>query len=281
MSTRYLIRNGEVFDGSGSAPATLDVRIAGSTIAQMSRGLNAPHETVIDASGLLVVPGLIDMHVHAFTGFGQFGVSPEEIGLRTGVTTMLDAGTTGALTYTAMKQLIIDRAPEDIFALLNISVIGCTQGHPKVMPYMGELSDIRYAHAPAAVECLRKHGSPLIGMKARLTKGLANNSRKNEEAGFHGALEAARQTGTFLMVHHVNSAIPVDEFLGAMRRGDIMTHLYHPHGHSPFAVKSRRPLAALLEGRERGVVFDVGHGAARSRGRSPSLHARNTASGPT
>src|ERR1051325_2101076 len=62
------------------------------------------------------------------------------------------------------------------------------------------------------------------------------------------------------MIHHVNSAIPVDQFLGVMRGRDIMTHLYHPHPNSPFSRKSRRPIAALLEARERGVIFDVGHG---------------------
>jgi len=256
----YLIRNGEVFDGSGSAPKRVDVRVVGSTIQEIGAGLPARESIVVDAGGLLVTPGLIDLHVHTFTGMGQFAISPEEAGLRTGVTAMLDAGTAGKLTYPAFERLVIERAREDVFALLNISIIGCLQGHPKVPPYMGELSDIRYAHVPSAVECLGKYRGRLIGMKARVTRGLANFSIKNERAGFYGALEAAKKTGTFLMVHHVNSAIPVVEFLNAMRRGDIVTHLYHPHANPPFDRKRRNPLPALLKARDRGVIMDVGHG---------------------
>jgi dihydroorotase len=260
MNSGFLIQNGTVYDGAGNAGQRLDVRVKGSSIAEIGRNLPLRGETVLTASGLLVSPGLIDLHTHVFTGMGQFAIAPEEAGLRTGVTTMLDTGTGGALTYPAFHRLVVERAAEDIFVLLNISIIGCLQGHPKVPPFMGELSDARYAHVPSAVACVQKYRDRCIGMKTRLTKGLANNSLKNERAGLQGALEAAIQTGTFLMIHHVNSAIPVDQFLGVMRGRDIMTHLYHPHPNSPFSRKSRRPIAALLEARERGVIFDVGHG---------------------
>lgn len=260
MTTSYLIKNGQVHDGSGAPPIRADVRTAGANIVEIGANLAARGETVIDAAGLIVSPGLVDLHVHVFTGLGQFGIAPEEAGLRTGVTTMLDTGTTGALTYPAFLRLVIEQAREDIFVLLNISIIGCLQGHPKVPPFMGELSDIKYAHVPSAVACLRKFRGRLIGMKVRLTKGLASNSLRNEHAGFHGALEAAQQTGTMLMVHHVISAIPVAEMLGRLRSGDIVTHTYHPRSNSPFAGRRKSPIAALLRARERGVVLDVGHG---------------------
>ncbi len=262
MTNSYLIRGGVVYDGKGGAPKRVDVRVVGSTIQEVGPRLPTSGATVIDAAGLLVTPGLIDLHAHVFTGMGQFAIAPEQAGLRTGVTTLLDTGTAGALTYPAFEKLVIDHAREDIFALLNISIIGCLQGHPKVPPYMGELSDIRYAHAPSAIECLRRFrdNGRLIGMKARLTKGLASNLPKNERAGFYGAREAARKTGTMLMVHHVNSAIPPKEMLDNLRRGDIVTHLYHPHPSSAFEKRDRSPSKALRKARDRGVMMDVGHG---------------------
>ncbi len=260
MTTGYLIRNGQLHDGSGAPPQVADIRTAGAQIVEIGANLPARGETIVDATGLIVTPGLIDLHVHAFTGMGQFGLAPDEIGLRTGTTTVLDTGTAGALTYPAFHRLVIEHAREDVFALLHISIIGCLQGHPDVPPAMGELSDARYFHVPSTVACVKKYRDRLIGTKVRLTAGLADGRIENERAAFQGALEAAKQTGTFLMVHHVASNVPTDEMLNAMRAGDIVTHLYHPQRDSAFAGPDRKPTAAALRARERGVVLDVGHG---------------------
>ena len=117
-----LIRNGDVYDGTGSPPQRVDLRVANGQIQEISPNLVADGEEVIDASGLIVAPGLIDLHVHVFSGIGLYSIDPFEAGLRTGVTTMLDTGTAGALTYANMARFIMPAAQEDIFALLNISI---------------------------------------------------------------------------------------------------------------------------------------------------------------
>ena len=254
-----LIRNGQVYDGTGAEAQRVDVRIANGVIQEIGPDLPSQGETIVDATGLLVCPGLIDLHVHVFSGVGLYSIDPVEAGLRTGVTSMLDTGTAGSLTYPNMARFIIPAAEEDVFTLLNISMIGAIQGHPDFPPFMGDLNDGRHAHVPSAVECARKYPKNLVGMKVRLTSALANYDEKNELAGFDGVFEAADQMGTPLMIHHAASKIPTTTVLKALRGGDMYTHLYHPHADHAFA-NDGMPIDELLEARARGVIFDVGHG---------------------
>jgi dihydroorotase len=255
-----LIRNGLFYDGLGNAPQSVDVRVRNGVISEIVAALKpTADETVIDASGLIVAPGLIDLHVHVFSGMGLYSVDPAEAGLRTGVTTMLDTGTAGSLSYRTFERFVMPQAAEEIFALLNISMIGCIQGHPDFPPYMGDLNDARHAHVPSAVACIKQHPDRLLGMKVRLTSGLANFEEKNEWAGFHGVFEAAELAGSPLMIHHIASKIPNTTVLDALRPGDIYTHLYHPRPDHAFDERGA-PLEALLAARSRGVLFDVGHG---------------------
>ena len=254
-----LIRNGLVYDGTGSPPQRVDIRVVQGLIQEIGPNLKPQGEELVEADGLIVAPGLIDLHVHVFSGIGLYSIDPFEAGLRTGVTTMLDTGTAGALTYANMARFIMPSAAEDIYALLNISMIGAIQGHPDFPPFMGDLNDGRHAHVPSAVECIKRFPERLVGMKVRLTSGLANYDEKNEWAGFHGVFEAADLTRRPCMIHHAASRIPTETVLKTLRAGDIYTHLYNPHPDHVFDLHGA-PLDALQEARSRGVLFDVGHG---------------------
>ncbi|HND53237.1 MAG TPA: amidohydrolase family protein [Pirellulaceae bacterium] len=254
-----LVRGGLVHDGTGGPARRIDVRLANGTIAELGENLQSRGERVVDASGLLVAPGLIDLHVHVFSGIGLYSVDPADCGLRAGVTTMLDTGTAGSLTYANMARFIIPRAAEDVFALLNISMIGCIQGHPDFPPYMGDLNDGRHADVRQAVECIERWPERLIGTKVRLTSGLANYDERNERAGLDGVFEAAERTNRPCMIHHAASKIPNTTVLRMLRPGDTYTHLYNPNPDRCFD-EHGAPLDALLEARARGVIFDVGHG---------------------
>jgi len=259
LPTNSLIRNGSVYDGTGSPPQRVDIRILNGLIQEIGPQLVARGEEVIDADGLIVAPGLIDLHVHVFSGIGLYSIDPFEAGLRTGVTTMLDTGTAGSLTYANMARFIMPAAAEEVFALLNISMIGAIQGHPDFPPFMGDLNDGRHAHVPSAVECVNRYPERLVGMKVRLTSGLANFDERNEWAGFHGVFEAADLTKRPCMIHHAASRIPTETVLKTLRSGDMYTHLYNPHPDHVFDSHGA-PLEALQEARSRGVLFDVGHG---------------------
>lgn len=254
-----LIRNGQVYDGLGSPSQRVDIRITDGVIQEIGPNLLPRGEELIDADGLIVAPGLIDLHTHVFSGIGLYSVDPVDAGLRTGVTSMLDTGTAGSLTYPNFDRFIISKADEDVFALLNISMIGAIQGHPDFPPFMGDLNDGRHAHVPSAIECAKRFPERIIGMKVRLTSGLANFEEKNEWAGFDGVFESSESLGLPCMIHHAASRIPNTTVLKTLRKGDVYTHLYNPHPDHVFDLHGA-PLEATLEARERGVVFDVGHG---------------------
>lgn len=255
----YLISGGTVFDGLGTAGQRVDVRVRDGRITEIAPDLRASDEEIVDASGSIVTPGLIDLHTHVFKGIGRWSIEPGEAGLRAGVTTLLDTGTAGALTYEAFNRYVIQTAREDIFALLNISMLGCLQGYPDMLPHcIGELADAGYAHPPSAIACLQQHPQRLVGMKVRLTASLAAHRKENEEAGLSGALEAAAACEVPLMVHHAASGIPIAELLARLRPGDMYTHLYHPQRDGGFV--DAASLEAMREARSRGILFDVGHG---------------------
>lgn len=259
-----LIRGGDMYDGATgvAARARTDVRVRDGKIAEIGPNLApAGGETVLDATGLLVTPGLVDLHAHVFSGVGRWSLDPAQAGLATGVTTLLDTGTAGALTYPAFARHVIARAPEDIFALLNISLIGCLQGYPDELPAsIGELADARLAHAGETVACIAANRDRIVGVKVRLTASLADGRPENERAGLRAAGEAADACGLPLMVHHANSGVPLPELLALLRPGDIYTHLYHPHADSGFDANSGAPTPEMRDARARGVIFDVGHG---------------------
>ena len=257
----YIIQHGEVFDGTGSASIRADVRVGDGQIQEIGPSLTArPDEQIIDASGLIVAPGLIDLHAHVFTGMGDFSVDPADVGIRTGVTTLIDTGTAGALTYETFERAVIRPAAEDIYEFLCISRIGVLQNQLRP-PHMGELADIRFIHVDSAVSCIERLPEFIKGVKVRLTDNLADNKREHEDAGFQGALAVAERTGLPVMVHHVGSLLTYQYVVGGLRSGDIYTHTYHTLADNAFAMNDGAPPPELLEARQRGVVFDVGHGA--------------------
>ncbi len=256
MPNGYLIRNGQLHDGRGNVTEA-DVRIAGDRIVQIAPDLQSDNETVIDAAGLIVCPGLIDLHVHCYHGTGIFSLNPADCGLNHGVTTMLDTGSAGWLNYGTFDQYVIPAAAEDVYALLHVSGIGC-HGNKHDPPYFGELIEPRFVSADRAVRCINEHPSRIIGTKARLTASLADNKREHELAAMHAAIDAAARTDRLAMFHHKDSNLSIDEVLAAMRPGDIYTHCYHPGDTGPFP--DGQPADVTLAARERGIIFDVAHG---------------------
>lgn len=259
MPHGYLIKNGLIYDGSGSPAKAADVRVRGRLIHDIGPSLRPEGEEVVEAQGLIVTPGLIDLHAHLFPGVGVFSVDPADAGLRTGVTTLLDTGTAGALTFEAFHRYVMPVAKEEIYALLNISMIGCVHRHDRE-PFLSDLFDARLCSVSTAVACIEKYRDRIIGTKVRLTAGIADNKVENERAGLKGAVEAARRTGLPCMVHHAMSNIPLADVVDTLRHGDIYTHLYNPYNDRGFAADTGAPLDALRRARERGIILDVGHG---------------------
>jgi len=249
-----LLRGGHVIDPRNNLSAVRDVAIAGGKIAAVAPRIEpADAFKTIDVSGLYVTPGLVDIHVHVYTGTGEKGsyagdnsVYPDGFTLRAGVTTVVDAGGAGWRNFEDFKLRVIDRAKTRVLALLNIVGNGMRGGD-----YEQDLADM--ASAPAG-EMARKYPGVIVGIKTAHYGG-------PEWIPVEHAVEAGTMADIPVMVDFGASKPerPVAELVTKkLRPGDIYTHVYS--GLRGELDPSGRVNPGLWEGRKRGVIFDVGHG---------------------
>jgi dihydroorotase len=249
-----LLRGGHVVDARNRISGVRDVAIAGGKIAAVAAKLNpADALKTVDVSGLYVTPGLIDIHAHTYTGTGERrsyagdnSVYPDGFTLRVGVTTVADAGCAGWRNFEDFKQRVIDRSKTRILAFLNIVGNGMRGG-----AFEQDLADME---AKPTAEMARRYPGLIVGIKTAHYAG-------PEWAPVERAVEAGTLANVPVMVDFGSNKPerPLSELVTKkLRPGDIYTHVYSglrgeqdPSGHvNP----------ALLEGRKRGVIFDVGHG---------------------
>jgi dihydroorotase len=204
----------------------------------------------IDVTGMLVTPGLIDLHTHLYPGVSHYGVEPDPHCLRRGVTTAVDAGSAGAQTFPGLRRYVIERSSTQIFAFLNIAVEGM------ITSLVGELEDIRWASPEQAVARAREHSDLVMGIKVRLGYQMVGH---DPQPALRLALQAADELGVPLMVHVIDMRPGLAWLLPRLRRGDIVTHCFHGN-EGGILGQDGRVLPEAIAARERGVLFDIGHG---------------------
>ncbi len=252
MQCDVLIRGGTVIDPSQGISGPGDVAVTGDRItAQASELPNFHARHVIDARGLWVVPGLIDLHMHGYT-HSPFGLAPDPLCPAGGVTTMLDAGTAGSFNFDAFRRDGIDRTETQLLALVNLSCIGL------VAASLGELLDPRYADPDGVVETIRRHSEVAVGVKIRAGKHIIGEGEQGW-SNLHAAIRAARQSATWLMVHIGESPMSIPEIAEALDPGDCITHCFKG-GSTRITDDNRKIYPAIRDAADRGVIFDVGHG---------------------
>ena len=247
-----LIKNGTIVDPSQNLNSTKDISISNRKIASIEDSIDeSKARQVINADGLIVTPGLIDLHVHAFWGGSTYGIDPDIGNLAKGVTTALDAGSAGAWTFPAFRSHVIDRAETRLYALLNIA------GPGLVFKDDSELHDLARADVDQAVEVGLKNKDRVVGIKARLGRVQA---LENDVEALKRSIEAAELLDGFVMIHVGNSASHLPKLMRMLRPGDAVTHSFH--GLSDGVLdKTGEVLDGMKEAQSRGVVIDVGHGA--------------------
>ena len=236
--------------GSGRrGDATL--RMHHGRIVEAAKDVKGPAELRIDATGCLVVPGLIDLHCHAFTG-QDLGVDMSAFAPPSGVTTIADAGSAGAHMFPALRR-VLDGGVVRAFAFVNISTIGTTS-----ILLAGECENLSYCDEDAAVRTAKEHRDRVVGIKVRASGNVVG---ANGAEPFFRALRAADRARLPLMVHIGPPPPDISTLLAHMRPGDVLTHCF-----TGFDNRIVRPDGALVDGlreaRERGVLLDVGHGMA-------------------
>ena len=250
MKFDLLLKGGEVIDPGGQS-GQLDVAISRNRIAAVDRDI--PPEAafrVIDASGQYVTPGLIDMHTHVYHHVTYWGVDPDPIAARTGVTTWLDVGSAGAFNWPGFREYIVKPADVRIYGLLNISAIGLTA-------MTGELANLDYCDTDLCCKLIDLHRDIILGIKVRIDRNTLGASGLEP---LRRARAAADRCELPLMVHIGIGPPTIGEVLELMRPGDILTHCFT--GHSMRLIDERGDL--LDDARrawESGIIMDIGHGA--------------------
>ena len=247
-----LIRDGEVYDADSHTFVRQDVLIAGDEITAIGEHLNTAADTTIDAAGLYVTPGLMDLHCHIFDHdlFRTSRLPADRIGVHQGVTTLLDTGSAGPTMIDAFKTHVVDQQHTNCFALCNIG----SPGQPGIEG--GHASRPELISLSGTVRAIERNADWLLGVKV-----LASSSHTGQmglEAVKIGR-KAAALTGTPLMVHIGNAPPVIEDILELLRPGDIGTHAYHGKvggvlGYGGDVIPEFR--AAV----ERGVVVDIAHG---------------------
>lgn len=247
-----VIRGGTIVDPASGLHRQGDIAIEqGRIVAVEPELVSAEAGHVVDATGRLVVPGLVDLHVHVYWGVADLSVEADPTCLGRGATTVVDAGSAGANTFPGFRRSVVEASRGRVLAYLNISAMG------QIDPFLGELHDLRFADPERAAALALANPDVIVGFKVRVSEMLAG---PNGLAGLDRALEAGRATGLPVMVHIGGTPFDIEEVLGRLRPGDVVTHSYT--GWRPGIVtEGGRVVAGAREARERGVLFDVGHGA--------------------
>jgi len=242
-----VLRNGHVIDPSQGINRRMDLAVQAGRIAALGAELG-PGLVEKDLQGKYVCPGLIDLHGHWWEG-SSWGIDPD-LCLNHGVTTAVDAGTTGFINFPAFRKTQVSAATVRVLAFVNISGIGI----PTTL--VGELEDIRFARPVETGLVLAGNRDICLGVKLR--EGSMTGSHGKE--ALDKAIEAATFAGLPLMVH-ITKGAHTRHILRSLRPGDIVTHCFQGRGDGILSAVDGCLLPEVCEARRQDVLFDVGHGA--------------------
>ena len=251
MALDLLLRGGMLVDPHQGIGDIRDIGVRDGRIAVLAEAVSEEATTTLDVAGKVVTPGLIDLHVHVWWGVAHLGVEADPHCVRRGATTVYDAGSAGADTFPGFKKYVIDVSATRIKAFLHIASQGQLNNE------IGELTDLRYADVDKAAAMCERYKEDIVGVKIRMTRNLVGD---NAREGLKRARAVCEATGLPLMLHPNASPLNLADMLGQMQAGDIMTHCFHSSDTGVLDEAGKvRPEAVAAS--ERGVLFDVGHGA--------------------
>jgi dihydroorotase len=253
-----VIQDGHVIDPKNGINEVMDVAISGDTIALVAKNIDDEAKQVVNAKGLYVMPGLIDIHSHNFYGTepdhaysnGFSAIAPDGFTFRTGVTTTVDAGGAGWKTFPTFKKQTIDHSRTRVLAFLNIVGEGMRGG-----VYEQDVNDM---DAKMAAAVARQYSEYIVGFKVAHFNG-------PDWTPVDQAVEAGESTNLPVMIDFGGSNPPLsieDLFMQHLRPGDIFTHAFGELGSRESIVdrQTKEVKPFVWEAQKKGIIFDVGYG---------------------
>ena len=251
-----LLKGAHVIDPKNKINAPRDVAIRAGLIAAVEPNIPAARgRKVVNVTGLYLTPGIIDLHAHVFSGTagpmlsgGHASIFPDNFALRHGVTTVVDAGSSGRHNFAEFKRTVVDRARTRVFVFLNIGGSGMTGEHHE--------QNVEDMDAKAAADLALANPDTIVGIKvAHYTGPDWTPVERGVEAGTLAKIPVMIDFGQFRPERPFQDLV-----MKKLRPGDIYTHAYYAP--VPMLDDAGKVLPYLFEARKRGIIFDVGHGGA-------------------
>lgn len=239
-----LIKGGRKICGTSCEIGVIDKKIAA-----VAQSLEGEAKEVLDITGSYISPGWIDDHVHCYEKMKLYYDYPDQIGVEKGVTTVIDAGTTGAENIGDFYELA-NLAATNVYALVNISKWGIVE--------QDELADLSKVQEKLVAKALADYPDFIVGIKARMSKTVIG---ENGITPLEMAKDIQKKHSPLPLMVHIGSTPPeLEEIMDVMEAGDILTHCFHgkPNGILDQKTGGIKPFA--LEAYRKGIIFDVGHG---------------------
>jgi dihydroorotase len=245
-----LVRGGEIVDPGSGLSGRLDIGVRDGKVAAVEPGIDASRTVqTVDAAGLYVTPGFVDLHTHVYWGSTYWGIEPDPVAARSGVTTWLDVGSSGGYSFPGFRRHVVEASKSRVFALLNLSSIG-------LIGSTWEFANLDYCDVDLARTIVDANRDVILGIKARI------DSATTRGTGIR-PLELARELADAvelpLMVHIGIGPPSIQEVINCLRPGDIVTHCFTGHN-MRLLDDSGKIHSRILELRDQGLVLDIGHG---------------------
>jgi dihydroorotase len=250
-----VLTNGRILDPASGRDHTGSVAFKDGVVSAIEQSaVSLESRETVDVKGAIIAPGLIDIHTHVYWGATYLSVDADTVSRAGAVATLVDAGSSGAANFNGFRRFIVEQSQPRVLAFLNISQPGLFCYGINMM--VEEASDYRLLSAKAAYEVGNRNRDVIVGLKVRLG---ATESGALALGALDVTLEAAEWLGLPIMAHVEQPPPRITNILPNLRKGDILTHCYRPMPNAPLD-HFGRVRDEVLEARERGVLFDIGHG---------------------
>lgn len=253
----FILKDGHLIDPASGLDGQHDIHVRDGVVEAIGADLKADSATIVNVKGLIVTPGLIDVHLHLMNGLGAFGVDPDIFGVGSGVTTVVDAGSAGHSLLTVFRNYVTKNAKTRVLNYVNLSTLGGVTG-----PGYSILADPRLIDEDKIEKAVDANRDIIVGIKIMATGGALGTEGLKP-------LARARKLGDNLKIPlliHIGESWtkdatppPIGDVLKYLREGDIVTHMFtaHPGG---LLDSTGKLWPQVRDAKESGVLMDVGHG---------------------